>query len=152
MRVQGQRAAALLHRVINRPEVLAGGAPGYTRVDLTGFGDVPGNIVFGNEWGLILFRFLGDGQYEMHYCLTNSLGGAGRVRLIREAVTHVFTENGAHAIVGATPRINRPARMVNRALGGRPYGVCVDSQGRDCIQYVLERNTWATSSAQASAS
>lgn len=139
--------AELLNLVANQPEVLAGTAPGYLAVDLVGFFDRPGNVMLGDARGVMLFGYQGDGVYDMHYLLTSSLRGKNALLTIREAIGALFTYHNAHAIVGATPRDNRAARAMNRALGGRPYGVSVDSQGRDCINYVLERATWAISSA-----
>jgi hypothetical protein len=146
MRITGQHAQQLLNRVFNAPEVLSNCAPGIEAIDLSGFAEVPGNVVFGDKFGIVIFKYVGDGQYEMHYGLTKRLAGSDRMKRIRAAINDLFTENGASAIVGSTPRINLLARTVNRALGGRPYGVSVDSQGRDCIDYVLERATWVTSS------
>lgn len=119
-------------------------APGYLRVDMAAFFDKPGNVIFGDERGVVMFSFLGDSTFQMDYALTTSCRGPAALRLIREAMASIFTYHGAHAITGLTPRENRAARAVNRALGGRPYGVSVDNQGRDCIAYRLERFTWAT--------
>lgn len=117
-------------------------APGYLRVDMAAFFDKPGNLMLGDERGVVLFSFLGDSTYQMDYALTSSLRGRDAMQAIRTAIAALFTHHNAHAIIGLTPRTNRAARAVNRALGGRPYGVSVDSQGRDCIKYVLERATW----------
>jgi RimJ/RimL family protein N-acetyltransferase len=137
----------LLNRVINQPEVLHALAPGYLTIDLTGFFDAPGNLMLGDDRGVVLFAYCGDGTYEMHYALTSSLRGKAALQAIRTAIGALFTYRDAHAIVGSTPRDNRAARVINRALGGRPYGVSVDSMGRDCIDYVLERATWVQYSA-----
>lgn len=136
------RDPALLNRVANQPEVLAGIAPGYLAIDLAAFFDGPGNVMAGDERGVVLFVFQGDGAYDMHYLFTSSMRGAAALRLIRSSISDLFTYYHAHAITGQTPRDNRAARAINRALGGRPFGVSVDSQGRDCINYVLERATW----------
>jgi hypothetical protein len=138
--------ADLLNCVANQPEILAEIAPGYLRIDLAPFLDKPGNLMLGDERGLVLFSFLGDSTYQMDYLLTSSLRGKNAMRAIRTAISALFTQHQAHAITGQTPRDNRPARAINRALGGRPYGVSVDSQGRHCIDYVLERATWVRSS------
>lgn len=134
--------AELLNRVANQPEILLQIAPGYLRVDLAPFLDKPGNLMLGDDRGLVLFSFLGDNSYQMDYLLTSNLRGPNAIRAIKTAIAALFTYREAHAITGATPRENRPARAMNRALGGRPYGVSVDSQGRHCINYVLERSTW----------
>lgn len=133
----------LLNLVINQPEVLAEMAPGYLRVDMAAFFDKPGNVMFGDERGVVMFSDLGEGVFQMDYALTTSMRGPAALRLIKESMASIFTYHGAHVITGLTPRENRAARAVNRALGGRPYGVSVDSQGRDCIAYKLERVRWA---------
>jgi hypothetical protein len=132
----------LLNRVAAQPEVLAQVAPGYLSLDLTAFFDNPANIMLGDERGIVLFVALGNGVYGMHYLLTRSLRGPAALRAIKSAISDVFTYHGAHAITGATPRENRAARAVNRALGGHPIGVSEDSLGRPCINYMLERATW----------
>lgn len=137
-----QHNADLLNRVANQPEVLTEIAPGYLRIDLAGFFDKPGNLMLGDDRGVVLFSFLGDATYKMDYLLTSSLRGPAAMRAVKTAMAALFTYREAHAITGQTPRDNRPARAMNRALGGRPYGVSVDSQGRRCIDYVLERARW----------
>ncbi len=137
--------AELLNRVVNQPEVLSELAPGWLSLDLAEFLNQPGNLMLGDDRGLVLFRYMGDSTYEMHYALTSSLRGPDALRAIKTAMSALFTYRDAHAIVGSTPRDNRAARAMNRALGGRPYGVSVDSSGRDCIDYVLERARWVRS-------
>jgi hypothetical protein len=132
----------LLNRIANSPEVLLEVAPGYLVVDMSTFFGNPRNVMLGDERGVVLFADQGAGRYEMHYLLTKALRGKSALYAIKEAIRALFTHHHASAITGATPRDNLAARAVNRALGGRPYGVCKDSLGRDCINYVLERATW----------
>lgn len=132
----------LLNQIANQPEILAQIAPGYLAVDLSKFLENPRNLMLGDDRGLVLFSHLGNGFYGMDYLLTSSLRGKDALLAIRAAMRALFTQREAHAITGQTPRDNMPARAMNRALGGRPYGVSVDSQGRHCIDYVLERATW----------
>lgn len=141
-----QENIALLNRIANQPEVLQEIAPGYLNLDLARFFDKPSNLMVGDERGVVLFSYLGNGLYRMDYLLTNSLRGPAALRAIRAAIAALFTQREAYAITGQTPRDNRPARAMNRALGGRPYGVSVDSLGRHCIDYTLERATWVRSS------
>jgi hypothetical protein len=135
---------ALLNLLVNQPEILPYMAPGYLRVDLDNFFDNPGNLVIGDARGVVMFANMGDGNFEVHYMLTSNLRGRERLQRIKEAFTALFTYRDAVAIVGATPRDNHAARMMNRALGGRPIGEKIDSQGRQSIIYILERKTWAT--------
>lgn len=136
----------LLNWVVNEPTVLAALAPGYSYVDMGSFVDDSRNIMLGNETsGLVLFAFVAPGVYDLHYALT--LRGRDALKAVRMALHDVFTKHHAHVIVGATPRDNRAARAMNRALGARPTGVCTDTLGRACIIYKLERSTWAASSA-----
>lgn len=143
-----QDAIALLNRVANAPEVIAHTAPGYLAVDLSSFFNDPRNVLFGDERGVMLFAHQGAGRYDMHYLLTAALRGKAALATIKAAMRALFTYHNASAITGATPRENLAARAVNRALGGRPYGVCIDSLGRDCICYVLERATWVALSGE----
>jgi len=132
----------LLNRVANSPDVIRGIAPGYLAIDLKAFFDDPSNIMIGDDRGVVLFIPKAPGHYDMHYLLTNSLRGPAALRAIKAAISELFTYHDACVITGSTPRENLAARRMNRALGGRPYGVSVDSQGRDCIDYVLERAKW----------
>lgn len=138
----------LLNWVANRPEVLSELAPAYEHVDLSPFFDNPRNIMCGDERGLVLFAWLRPGVYELHYLFTAALRGQAALRAINTAFKTIFTQTDAIAIVGSTPRENRAARAMNRALKAHPTGVSVDSQGRECINYVLERAKWAISSAE----
>lgn len=132
----------MLNRVANAPEVIRGLAPGYLAIDLKAFFDSPENVMFGDDRGVVMFVRKDHEHYEMHYLMTRCMRGKAGLLAIKEAIRELFTYHAASVITGSTPRENRAARLVNRALGGRPYGVCVDSQGRDCINYVLERQTW----------
>lgn len=134
----------LLNYLVNRPDVLGGLAPGYQHVDLTHFFDNPMNLMFGDERGAVIFGYRGGDVYEMHYLFTAECRGREALRRIKAAITTVFTEHGGRAICGAAPRENRAARTINRALGGRPLGASYDSQGRPCITYILEKESWAT--------
>lgn len=140
----------MLDCIVNQPEILAAVAPGYLRMDLTAFFDRPGNVMFGDDRGVVLFGAKGDGAFDMHYLFTSSLRGRAALSTIKEAISALFTCHLAHVITGSTPRENRAARAMNRALGGIPYGVSVDSQGRHCIDYVLERATWTKVTSKAS--
>jgi len=135
----------LLDYLANRPEIIGEIAPGYATVDLRSFFLNSKNIMIGNEDGVVLFGDLGRGVYQMHYLLTDKVRGRAAFKVIKSAIETMFTFHGAVAITGATPRTNRAARAMNRALGGRPIGVSEDSHGRPCINYILERSSWATS-------
>lgn len=137
---------ALLNLLVNQPEILPHMAPSYWRVDMRAFFDRPGNMIYGDARGVVLFGNMGDGRYEVHYMLTSSLRGRAALQRIKEAFTALFTYRDAVAIVGSTPRENRAARAMNRALGGRPIGEQLDSLGRPSITYILERSTWVRSS------
>lgn len=138
---------SLLNFVVNQPEVLARVAPGYQDVDMSGFFKNPKSLMFGDEHGLVIFGYIGDGLYEGHYLLTNTADRRKAFSLMRKAIRAVFTEHHATAINGATPRDNLTARMVNRALGFHPVGETTDTMGRPCIRYRLERKLWEALSA-----
>lgn len=138
----------LLNYVANQPEVISALAPDYLSVDLSPFFRQPRNIMIGTEKGVVLFGWLGDDVYEMHYLLTHELRGCSALLFVKSSLRTMFTSRFASAICGITPRENRAARAMNRALGARPIGVSTDSIGRACINYVLERATWAKLSAE----
>jgi len=146
-----QTQAQLLNFVVNQPEVRAAVAPGMMSVDMSSFFDNPGNLMFGNEHGVVIFAYLGDGLYEGHYLLTDIIGRRDAFKLMRGSLREVFTKHGASAINGATPRDNRAARAVNRALGFHPVGTATGTMGRQCIKYRLERELWEVLSAEQSA-
>lgn len=132
----------LLNTVANSPEVLLASAPGYALIELAAFFDNPRNLMVGNAKGVVLFGFQRPGVYDMHYLFTDKMRGPDALRAAKDAIRQLFTYRDVHAIVGATPRDNRAARAMNRALGGRPAGESVDSLGRSCVTYILERETW----------
>lgn len=143
------RSSEVLNLVANQPGVLEAVAPGYETLDLSAF-FVPGNVMFGDALGVVLMGKAGHGVYEMHNLMTYRKRGKAALDLCRHAINSMFTEHGASTIYGHVPRDNLPARLVARALGGRPSGTIVDTLGRPCIIFVLERALWATSSAASS--
>lgn len=138
----------LLNFVANQPEVLPGIAPGRDCIDLSHFLDKPGTILVGDEHGLILLVRDLCGQYEGHYLITDTADRRKMVKLARLAIAEAFTKHGASSIKGVTPRGNLGARALNRALGFTPTGLTTDTARRDCIRYILERETWQASLAQ----
>lgn len=136
---------SLLNYVVNQPEVLPFVAPGCEYLDMEPFFNNPANVMLGDERGLVIFAALGDASYEGHYLLTRALPAAQRLPFLRACLVAMFTEHNAHAIRGKTPRDNRAARIVNRALGFLPVGSALDNTGRPCTYYVLERATWVRS-------
>lgn len=139
----------LLNAVVNDPDVLPHVAPGYLELDMSPFFARPGNLLFGDDDGVVLLAPADDnpGLYEMHNLMTTRKRGKDAVMLCRQAIDYAFTRCSASAIYGHVPRNNLPARVMARALGGRPSGTLTDTQGRSCILFVLERTTWATLSA-----
>lgn len=138
---------ALLEHVANHPDVLRFVAPGYQHIDLSCFFTNEANVMFGDHRGLLLFLAQPDHTFEMHWLLTEAIRGRSALLMAKNAIKTMFTNFDACAITGSTPREYRAARTMNRALGGVPTGVSTDSTGRPCINYRLERVTWAKSSA-----
>lgn len=146
--MQQVEKAELLNYVANHPDVLPWLAPHLPYIDLSGFLLVPENVMFGDHRGLIIFLYQAKAHtYQLHWLLTDEIRGRAALLMARNAIATMFTKFDCCAITGSTPRDNLPARAMNRALGAVPVGVSTDSQGRACIDYSLERRTWATSSA-----
>lgn len=137
--------ANLLNFVANKPEVRQGIAPGFAQIDLSRYLDMPGTLLFGDEHGLIMFVRRLDFQYEGHYLLTDTADRRHMMQLARRAIAQLFTKEAASAIRATTPRGFLGARTMNRALGLVPCGKTTDTSGRDCIKYILERETWQAS-------
>lgn len=132
----------VLNSVANEPEVRAQVAPGYLSVHMDNFAKEAKNCVYGNEHGVLLMQYHGDGRYEGHYLFTATASPREVMRTCRRAIADLFTNHGASVINGTTPRGNLPARLVNRALGLVPCGETTDTAGRACIKYKLERDKW----------
>lgn len=138
---------AELNRLANHPNIMPVLAPGYEWIDLARAYSKPGILLVGDSLGVIMMVPCDNPPtvMEWHWLLTPCVRGAKALRLARAAINEAFTHPNICAIVGATPRCNRAARLMNRALGARPTGLSVDSHGRECINYMLERDPWATS-------
>ena len=128
-------------RRVNDPSVLPFVAPGYPSIDVSSIFDDPANVALYHDGGIMLFLQVVPGMYETHY-LGATLAQA------REMIAELFTSHGAVAICGNTPRDNRAARVINRALGAKPVGHAIDASGRLCVDYLLERDQWVLSSAE----
>lgn len=132
-----------LDRVFSDPWILEKAAPGRERVALSDF--PPGTLVIGEpDTGAGLFIPTGrPGEYYGHYAFTSQLRGPTLVRAARRILGEVFTYYGFVRIIGLTPRDNRAARSINRALGFIPTGRTVlDAQGLTCGVYIMEREQW----------
>lgn len=105
----------------------------------------PKSRAFGDAAGAVLVIHEGGDVYEWHWVLTPAKRGRAALELAREALEEMFTVHGARAIYGITPRVNRAARSMNRALGALPTGTTTDTLGRECIVYTVERASWVTS-------
>jgi hypothetical protein len=138
-----------LNELANSPDIQPYVAPGLADIDMAGFFDKPGNIALFFKYGAVIFgeleRTEAGATYEMHYLLPCSMTGPEKLDACRSALKIIFTQHGARAIFGKTPRENRAARFMNCALGGRIFGGCVDDSGRKCLVYILERVEWHAS-------
>ncbi len=139
-----------LNNLANHPAVAPHIAPGYEKLDLSAAYNKPDTTIGGNELGAILLANMGNGVYCWHWLLSPAVRGAKALQLARNVITEAFTNPKVQAIAGNTPRTNRAARLMNRALGARPIGESIDAYGRECINYILEREAWETSLAASS--
>lgn len=131
---------SLLGQLVNHHDILPHVVPGVAGV----VGKWPPHVLVGDRHGAILL-LENVGTVEWHWLLTRAVRGRDALVLARFAVGVAFTSLNAHAIIGSTPRVNRAARFMNRALGAKVIGKSIDSQGRECVDYRLERASWAIS-------
>lgn len=139
----------LLEHLANHRDIITWVAPGQEHVDVSHH-NVDGARIFGTPAGGVLFSpvDIEDGIFEMHYLFTEAVRGKAALDLIRNSVKAMFTAHSATVICGSVPREHRASRVMSRALGARPNGSHTDIHGRACIIYVLERKSWAVSSAE----
>lgn len=133
---------ALLNYVANVPEVRNSIATNEQVLECSSFFYEERNIMLGDEDGVLLFFWRGNDIYEIHYLLTAARRGKEALEFVKQALRFMFTEWGAAGIYGFTPRENRAARAMNRALGAWPIGEAKDSSGRTFIKYTVEREKY----------
>lgn len=135
-----------LNRLANHPSIMPEIAPGYEWCTLEKLYRHPNTVIVGDSLGVIILTCAdNDGIIMWHWLLSPKRRGAKALALGRVALKEVFANPKNRAICGITPRSNRAARLMNRALGARPIGYVKDTAGRDCIHYFLERATWEAS-------
>lgn len=119
-------------------------APGYTSFDLSDLIKDRKNIVLRCGPAFAVFtRIADDGQYEGHYLFPPEIKGKKAVSVAKKLLSEMFTKHSAMLIHGLTPRDNRAARVINRALGFSPVGASRNASDQECIHYVLEAEKWA---------
>lgn len=133
---------ASLRALFMVPEIMKAHAPELARKLAAGVMAVPGRIVMGDVDGMVVFYHEGGGRYDGHYLFPPWTRGKDILTRGRAFIRTMFTEHGATALRGQTPLGNRPARMVNRALGFVPVGEAANTEGQRCIQYELTRERW----------
>jgi hypothetical protein len=137
------RQEAILNFWLNQPAILDAVAPGFETIDASAFFDNPRNVMLEHPHGIAVFFYKGAGVYDGHYLFGPNLRGKAAIEVAKSMLSTLFTSYGALTILGQTPRENRPARMVTRALGFLPYGNgSVDTFNRPCVDYVLTRERW----------
>jgi hypothetical protein len=98
------------------------------------------NLIVGDASGIVALEYAGRGVYVWHWVCSPAVRGKAALVLGRRAIKAAFTDQKVKSIRGSTPRDNRAARLMNRALGARPIGESIDCFGRRCVDYLLERN------------
>jgi Protein of unknown function (DUF2824) len=144
MQESDTHSLAILNNLANLPDVLPNIAPGHEHVDLAEFFTRPGNLMVGDERGVVCFINLGEAMYGAHWLFAPGYRGKYAIRVIREAFSALFTYREAVAITGLIPREHRASNVMAHALGCRRIGVSQDSHGRSCNSYIMERVRWAT--------
>lgn len=138
-------AKAKLRHFANLPNVLPRIGPIYSFIDLDYVLVTPGNVVFFHPEGAIMALAMGDGVYEGHSLMSETLRGSRARDFALYAMRSLFDKEGAAAIMWHIPVEHRTARLMSRVLGCTPRGPSVDIYGRPCITYTAERETWAAS-------
>lgn len=138
----------LVNTLANQEQNLEASAPGFTDIDLSAFVENPENIVVGNSDGVALFAMVHDNPptYEGHYLFNKETTGHDALELAREMLRAAFTKRGVEVIVGSVPLENKAVRAFTHALGFTPVGESVDTLGRSCVTYRMERKQWEVSS------
>ncbi len=126
-----------LNNLANHPAVAPFVAPGH--VDLTKAYDRL--LIVGDAAGAVVLDPVAPGIYEWHWLCGPTCRGKAALELGRKAILEAFTNPNVRAIHGRTPRGNRAARLMNRALGAKPVGTSVDVLGQECSNYLLERDS-----------
>ena len=129
-----------LEEALNEPSVLAACAPGFEHISVL---DLKSILAFKANGGVFIFTEREPFVFEGHYVCPPSVRGLDIKKGCQEVFHELFTTYNARAICGLTPRSNRAARVMNRALGFKPVANMSDAAGQDCILYVLERSRWA---------
>lgn len=137
------RRAAVLNFWMNQPEIVSVIAPGFELSDWSIFFDNPRNVMLEHPHGIALFFYEGDGAYDGHYVFGPKLRGKKALVVAKGMINVIFTRYNATTILGHVATVNRPARVVTRALGFVPTGHgSVDTFHRPCVDYVLTRSQW----------
>lgn len=131
----------IANAIANHPEVLARVAPGFDALDIRPFFGKPENVFCGGADGMALFAYVEPGVYEGHFLFPP--GTPDKFHHCRLFIAWLFTYGGAARIKGQVPADNLPARAMTRALGFTRQGISVSPSGRSCVDYTLERDTWA---------
>lgn len=137
-------AMARVHELINDPAILPAFVGSfYNHVSLSAFFSNPDNVICLEGPGAMIFAAIPDkpGWYDAHYIFPRAPGGMV-LDAARRCVREMFVNYDALVLCGCTPRSNRAARLINRALGAEPKGESVDSLGRPVVFYALERAKW----------
>lgn len=138
---------AKLNNLANHPDISPGLGPLYSDLDLSGFFKREGNVAIFKGDGAMLFAEIPPsvaprpGWYDVHYLFPRK-GGRANLDAARSCIDEMFAKHNARVLCGNTPASNRAARFINRALGAVPMGQGIDTQGRLCTFYVLERAAW----------
>lgn len=129
--------------IVNHPDVLPYVAPGLPYVDARHYIHAPKNVCMLDDYGAALFVYEGPGVYTGHYLYTRRKKGKAAKDFSHSALSLMFDVIHADSVLGQVAETNLACRIMSRALGCKPVGRSVDSYGRSCINYLLERQTWA---------
>lgn len=110
-------------------------------VDMSYYYQEPRNVAFSSDVGGMLFAYMGDATYDVHFLFLPGISGSRIKTTATAMLEEMFTQRGAAVIKGCPPRENRAVRIMGVALGFKKIANSdfVDPLGRICDIYEKRR-------------
>lgn len=107
----------LVDAIINHPDVRPTIDRGDEHISCRRHIDDSRNLFFVNSYGVVFFKYLAPGFYEVHTGFIKAGRGATAFNSLRSAIESVLADHGGQKIAAAIPLQLRPARIMCRMLG-----------------------------------